>query len=231
MKTKILSSLLIVSTFVSSLLGAPPEVPKEVKGDPGQIVRIEVAVPKDTEIGFQPAFDDSKTLFEELVPRGNKRRFMFQSMTAGTFSVVFWTKGELVGSTCVVTIGTPTPVPPPTPPTPPAPTDPLTIALQTAYNRDQDVDRAKWLEFLQFSYKGMAAQAAARPERTNADFVKWMKLVVEAPGVGMTNQLKSLRTTIAVELGSAWGANTAPLTPTDAAAELSKIATALSGVK
>ncbi len=79
----------------------------------------------------------------------------------------------------------------------------------------------------------MAAQAKSRTDlKTNIDFVNWMKSVVEAPTIGLTaGQIKRLRTAIAAELGRAWGANTAPLAPADAAAELARIAGALQGVK
>ncbi len=78
----------------------------------------------------------------------------------------------------------------------------------------------------------VVAVAAQKNLKTNADFVTWMKSVVESPGNGLTaGQIKGLRTAIAKELGSSWGANTAPLAPADAAVELAKIATALSGVK
>lgn len=113
------------------------------------------------------------------------------------------------------------------------PVDPFTAALQTAYNADADADRAKSLAFLQSAYKLMAAQAEKRTDlKTNADFVKWMKTVVEAPTVGLTlGQVKSLRTAVGVELASAWGATVAPLSGASAAAELNKIATALGGLK
>lgn len=120
----------------------------------------------------------------------------------------------------------------PKPPPPPTPTDPLTKALQKAYDTDADADRAASLAFLQEAYKGMAAQAGTRPDKTNAEFVAWMKTVVEHPTAGLKlAQLKGLRTAIGTELSSAWGANEAPLSPSDAAKELDKIARALEGVR
>lgn len=118
-------------------------------------------------------------------------------------------------------------------PDPPPPSDPLTKAFQDAYNQDKDADRAKSLAFLQAAYAAMANAALTRTEKTNAAFVAWMKTVVEAPGVGLTQpQVKNLRTAIGQELSRAWGGTVlTPLTPANAAAELGVVAKALAGVR
>lgn len=140
------------------------------------------------------------------------------------------TKTKVTDKGCVVITNGMQPPPPPVPPTP---TDPLAAKFQIGYNADADADRATSLAFLQSAYKGMAAQAGAKSDlKTNADFVKWMKAVVEAPGVGLTaDKVKSLRTAIGAELAANWGTATKPLAAADAASELSRVSNALSGVK
>lgn len=124
------------------------------------------------------------------------------------------------------------PRPPPVPPPPPTPADPFTAALQAAYAADAAPDKAKSLGFLQSAYKGMAAAVPATA-RTNADLFAWMKAVVEAPAVGLpADKLTGVRRAIAADLTAAFG--TAPATPVDpikAAAELSRVAAALAGVR
>ena len=125
------------------------------------------------------------------------------------------------------------PPPGPVPPGPP-PADPLTKVFQSAYDQDQDRDRAKSLEFLQGVYAGMPDLVPGWGIATDADLYAKIKQVVQDPKQGLTpTQVVKLRTAIAAELLSAFGpsASANPLTPQAAAAELSKIGKALGGVK
>lgn len=163
------------------------------------------------------------------------------TLTAGTFKVgclaAKCVGGKAVMSLpvyCTVTVGSPQP---PTPPTPPTPTDPLTQTLQAAFNLDTDADRAKSLQYLQGVYQGMAAQAPSHVElSTNLAWIAWEKSVVEQdpmknPGGLTANQVKNLRTAIANDTKSAWGANQAPITTVQAQSQLTRISNALQGVK
>ncbi len=125
------------------------------------------------------------------------------------------------------------PVPPPGPGPGPQPANPLTVTFQTAYVLDTDADRAKSLAFLQEAYKTLASLAPSQTTlKTNADAVAWMKTLVSAPNVGLTPmQLVNTRKAIGAELSAAWGAAIAPLDNATMTAELTKISTALNGVK
>jgi hypothetical protein len=116
--------VVLVASLVSAAAAAPPEVPREVKTVPGQPVRIAVTVPKDGEIGYAAAFDESAAFFDELAPRAGQRRFYFQAAVPGRYPVVFWTRGETEGVVCVVVVAGRPPGPNPPGPNPPGPTPP-----------------------------------------------------------------------------------------------------------
>ena len=119
MRLAVVSLLLVVSC----VWAAPPEVPKELKVKPGQLVRI--VAKGEGEIGTLRNFPDDVAFFDELAPKKGERRFVFQTQTLGTYVIGFWTKGELEGSSCTITVEGDTlpPAPPtPVPPVPPVPT-------------------------------------------------------------------------------------------------------------
>jgi len=102
---------------------APPEVPAELSARPGQLIR--VVAKGESEIGTLRNFKDDDAFFDELAPKPGQRRFVFQSDKPGVYVVGFWTKGEVEGVSCTITVGDPT-APPPKPPVnppvnPPAP--------------------------------------------------------------------------------------------------------------
>ncbi len=113
-----------------SALAAPPEVPGALKAEPGQLVRIPVKTA--VEIGYQPTFADDAAFFDELAPRAGERRFIFQASKPGTYSVVFWTKGEVDGTVCTITVGG-APVPPGPDPKPPVPPEPKPPAAENPF--------------------------------------------------------------------------------------------------
>lgn len=144
---------------------------------------------------------------------------------------------------CLVLTGIAPPVPPLPPgptPVPPTPGDPLTAAFQAGYTACTDSDRAKSLAYLQTVYAGLAAAAASTTPpsvitalKTNADALALLKAAVGAPGIGLTaTQVVPLRTAISAELAASLGtATTTALDLKKFAAELTRIATALEGVK
>lgn len=137
--------LLVVMTLLVSaafLTAAPPEVPKNLKAQPGQILRINVK--GDTKLGKTYNFTDDEGFFGELVSPAGTRQFMFQAPQAlpdekgkliyrgkAQYVISWWTVGEDVGTTTTIEIigATPTPGPGPTPPgpQPPNPT-PIPVA-------------------------------------------------------------------------------------------------------
>ena len=119
----------ILLLFASLATAAPPEVPREIKARPGQMVR--VVAKGEGEIGFARSFGDDDAFFDELAIRPGQRRYVFQSDKAGTYYLAFWTKGELEGSSCIIVVGDgkPAPVPPVKPGDPPPVTPPTPTAL------------------------------------------------------------------------------------------------------
>lgn len=131
-----------------------------------------------------------------------------------------------------ITVGPVAPLVPPTPIVPPVPSDPFTASLQAAYTADTGTDKAASLAFLQGVYKGMAA--SLKPGmKTNADAAAWIAGTVQSPGVGLTvTQLAGVRNAIGADVATALGTNGAtPIDTTKLTAELTKISTALQGVK
>lgn len=121
---KLSGILLVFVASLSMLQAAPPEVPKEIKATPGQLVRITVKT--DKKIGTAKNFADEDGFFGELVAPTGQRQFVFQppiQNAKSSYVLTFWTEGELEGSTCTITLSG---VVPPTPPNPPVPPDPPT---------------------------------------------------------------------------------------------------------
>lgn len=124
MRRLCVSSVLVLA-LAAPLLAAPPEVPREVKAQPGQPVRVLV---KGGELGFKATFADDEAFFDELTAKDGQRRFMFQATKPGRYAVVFWTKGETDGAVTTIVVGDsvdpkpdPDPKPKPEPDPKPAP--------------------------------------------------------------------------------------------------------------
>jgi hypothetical protein len=130
-------SLLAVAVASLSALGAPPDVPAEVKTKPGKLVRI--VVKTDAEIGIARNFKDEEAFFGELVSPKGTRVFIFQApdeATKSAYVISWWTKGETEGVMTTIDTGAP-----PTPSDDPSveavkiPPE-LMKALQDAYTAD-----------------------------------------------------------------------------------------------
>ena len=118
MRCIVIRYFLFLATFAATCTAsaAPPEVPKEVKARPGQLVR--VVAKGDGEIGFTRSFADDDAFFDELAPKPKEKRYVFQSDKPGVYFLAFWTKGETEGSVCIITVGDGKPVVPPVVPPP-----------------------------------------------------------------------------------------------------------------
>jgi hypothetical protein len=122
MRRSCLSAVLVLFAAMSAL-AAPPEVPTTLKAEPGDIVEVVVKVPVKQEIGYRLV--GGKALFRELrTETPGERVFWFNAKQGGTYSVVWWSKGETASAETVITVGAPTPPVPPDPPTPPDPPKP-----------------------------------------------------------------------------------------------------------
>ncbi len=130
MRFKSLASICIL--LIASSIGycSPPEVPKEIKVKPGQLVRIPVKT--DVEIGFTRNFTDDEAFFGELVSPKGTRQFVFQAQVddkgnplKSQYVIGWWVKGETEGVTTTLLAGTPTPIVPVPPDVPIVPVDPL----------------------------------------------------------------------------------------------------------
>ncbi len=164
--------LLLVAS-AATLGAAPPDVPKELKVDAGQLVRI---VAKGDKIGTARNFPDDAAFFDELAPQMGVRRYVFQATKPGTYVIAFWTTGEDYGTTCTITVGTPVPPVPPTPPVPPAPVDQFTRDLATAFGNETAVTRARDVAALASLYRSAATITVNDPTvKTYADLFGDMK--------------------------------------------------------
>lgn len=113
-----------VLVLSGQLFAAPPDVPRELKAEPGDIVEVVVKAPAGTEIGYRLV--GGKALFRELkTDTPGERVFWFNAKAGGTYSVVWWTKGETASTETAIAVGKgPTPPDPPQPPDPPDPPKP-----------------------------------------------------------------------------------------------------------
>ncbi len=96
------------------MLAAPPDVPRDLKVKPGQLVR--VTVKGDAVIGTLKNFTDEEAFFGELVSPKGSRQFVFQAPVAQydkdgkplpqrtTYVLGWWTKGEIEGSSTTITV-------------------------------------------------------------------------------------------------------------------------------
>jgi hypothetical protein len=103
-------------TTTIGILAAPPDVPRDLKVKPGQLVR--VTVKGDAVIGTLKNFTDEEAFFGELVSPKGSRQFVFQAPVAqydkdgkplpqrATYVLGWWTKGEIEGSSTTITVDT-----------------------------------------------------------------------------------------------------------------------------
>ncbi len=123
------TSLLVLFLSAVPLWAAPPDVPKEYKVAPGQLVRI---VAKGDKIGYGTNFTEEQAFFDQLVSQPGEQRFVFQALKPGTYTVGFVTVGEAKIVFCTITVTGATPMPPvppdpPVPPVPPVPPNPSEV--------------------------------------------------------------------------------------------------------
>lgn len=123
MTRRIYAALLVLVATVATALSAPPDAPKTIQVEPGEITEVSVKVPTGAEIGFSLV---GKAAFREVKSDDpTVRVYWFHTTKQGTYTVVWWTKGETTSVRTVLQVGAPAPAPaPPAPgPTPaPAPT-------------------------------------------------------------------------------------------------------------
>lgn len=153
----------------------------------------------------------------------------FVAFMASVLTVFF------LGHLTLPTGGCNPPAPAPTPPNPPnpAPTDPLTQALQAAYNADSDPAKADKLAGLADYY---GAVIAALKTDSSITTVAQLQARIHAGGdvAAGTGGMPSLRKAVAAYVAPKLPSTDEPLTPailTTAAAAYSAISTALKGVK
>jgi hypothetical protein len=132
------TAVLVLLLASNSARCDPPEVPKELKAEPGQI--LEVAVKAD-DVGHRVTSD--RVLFRELKSEtAGERVFWFQAAAPGEYHVVWWTKGETKGVVTTIVVG-PKPAPPGPGPAPkpddpaPQPSAELRQKIADAYATDK----------------------------------------------------------------------------------------------
>lgn len=114
----------------TAALGAPPDVPKEIKAKAGQVVFI--TLKSDAQVGYHAPFGSDIATFEEVVTNAKEeRKFLFQAPADapdGAYPITFWTAGETRGVSTVIVVTAlgpgPAPPGPPQPPTPPVKPEP-----------------------------------------------------------------------------------------------------------
>lgn len=231
--------LFALMLLASPLWAAPPTV----KIDP------EVK-PSGQYVTFLPGGDAVNVLYVGLsgvdpIPSGVlKDGRMFLLDTRGLregrykFTAVGASKeGEQTRVDFVVVVGNvppgPDPGPGPQPPDPPTPTDPLTKALQAAYDKETDADKAKHRASLAALYR-QAAEIAAKPEI--ATWGQLFAVMKSAAGtLGVSGKLPLFQAAVAEELKTRFPTDAARVMTTDdrvlAAQTFKRIAQAAEGVK
>lgn len=117
--------LVAFTVLAAAATAAPPDVPKTIPAESGEIVEIPLKVPTGTEIGYRIV--GGKAAFRELkADAPDQRVFWFNAKKNGTYTVVWWTKGETASATTEIVVGPPA-VDPVSPPPAPAPT-PVSLA-------------------------------------------------------------------------------------------------------
>jgi hypothetical protein len=142
-------AFLCVLAVASSLCAAPPEVPRELKCEPGQLLRI---VAKGDKVGTLKNFTDEDAFFDELTPRPKERRFVFQATKPGVYVVGFFTVGETEGVATTIVVGdgginvAPKPKPKPPEPKPqPVKVDSVWVIVVEDVNAVRTIEQAKVL--------------------------------------------------------------------------------------
>lgn len=134
-------------------------------------------------------------------------------------------KTSIETARATVVIGTPAPVVPPTP------ADPLTANLQAVYSADTaaPADKAKHKAALAAVYRQGVTALADPKVVTSADLLAVLKTA--SSSVVPANALGGVRGVIGAELAGTFGTTTTPLDRAAATAALTRIASALEGLK
>lgn len=141
--------------------------------------------------------------------------------------------GSAVGRVSLIVGGGPVPPTPPGPgPNPPTPTDPLTATLQAAYTADAATNKGASLELLQLAWRGIASTVSDQKLPTVAAAATWIKTAEES-FLPDTTRLTAVRKAITADLTTAIGPPNATtgFDPAKLKAEVSRISTAIGGVK
>lgn len=134
--TAVAMTALLCASTGGTLRADPPDVPKDLKAEPGQITEVVVKLAAGDDLGYKLASD--KALFRELKADSPRERvFWFQAAEPGVYAVVFWTKGEATGTLCTITVGKPKPPEPPAPPPGPQPSAELVKKVSDAFAKDK----------------------------------------------------------------------------------------------
>lgn len=204
--------LLLVLAIPAALFAAPPEVPRELKCEPGQLLRI---VAKGEKVGTGKNFTDEQAFFDQLVSKPGEHRFIFQATKPGVYVVGFVTVGEGEIVFCTITVGAaplpPAPDPKPKPPTPPdpKPIDPLLKALTDAYALETGVDKRERVRAL----AGVMRQGAAWAD--SADYTTTAALaaaVSKKRAADVADSVPLVRGAVGFYLNGLFGTASAPLT-------------------
>lgn len=94
--------MFVLAVIAGAAVAAPPDVPRELKCEPGQLLRI---VAKGDKVGTLKNFKDEDAFFDELTPRPKERRFVFQATKPGVYVVGFFTVGESEGVATTIIVG------------------------------------------------------------------------------------------------------------------------------
>jgi hypothetical protein len=179
--------LLFLALPAAALRAAPPEVPKELKAEPGQLVRI---VAKGDKLGTGKNFTDGEAFFDQLVSKPGEQRYVFQSAKSGVYVVGFVTIGESDIVFCTITVAAPTPA------------DPLRARLKSAFDKSagSPAEKAEWAKDLAALYR-QAARLSADASVTSAAALKQKLKDASAALVG-AEALKEVRQAVALELAT-----------------------------
>lgn len=224
-------AILAVLLAAAAVHSAPPDVPKEVRANPGQPVR--VTIKDGADVGYATAFDDADAFFDELAARPGQRRFVFQTNTPGRYVVVFWTKGETEGVRTTIIVGDPVPVPVPPGPMPPqpTPTDPFVKSVAAAYASETAPDRLASVQRLASIYR-VAAKSTVNlvTVKTNADLVADMHAASRTFPELADGKIPAVRKAIGARLNTTLP-SVAAIDRALAAKELNAVADALESIK
>lgn len=145
---RMIASVCVLAVWACVATAAPPEVPRDLKCEPGQLLRI---VAKGDKVGTLRNFGDGDAFFDELAPKPKERRFVFQATKPGTYVVGFWTIGESEGVATTIIVGNagdevaPKPKPKPDPKPEPAKVESVWVIVVEDVNAVRTIEQARTL--------------------------------------------------------------------------------------